>query len=229
MITFRNLAIAGTAAMSLALTQLPAGAAEVLFGTSGAGEDNASSLYTIDPTTGVATLVGPLGFNEVVSIDFDPLTGVLYGISNSVGSAIAGRLITINTATGAGAVVAPVTGPTITNNSQFSDMSFASDGTLYVWDAFAERLITINLTTGVAAEIGPNTLGLNGRTGLDVDSTDTIYLKIGRDSRIYTLDATTGAETFEVEIGGSFDNVLAELAPISTGQPGIALEAWGYP
>ena len=176
-----------------------ASAAEILFGTSGAG-GSASSLYTIDTGTGVATLVGPIGFSHVVSIDFDPLTGVLYGIEND-----GNTLITIDTATGVGTS----TGVTVTGISQSPDMSFDSAGTLYTWsEPFPDHLNTVDLITGVTTDVGPSGLG-TARLGLDVDSTDTIYVKNG-DGGIYTVSATTGATTLVVVIGSSLGhNALA--------------------
>lgn len=145
---FRKLAIAAAAAMLLVLAQQPASAGEVLFGVTGSGA-TPSSLYTIDPTTGAATLVGPIGFDHVVSIDFHPGTGVRYGISNG-GPCCSfppdNTLITIDTTTGAGTAVVPVTG--IANSP---DMSFDSAGTLYAWnDPALDNLNTVDLTTGVA-------------------------------------------------------------------------------
>ncbi len=186
----RNLAIAGTAAMSLALTQLPVGAGEILYGTTGAG-NVASALYTIDTTTGGATLVGLIGFSHVVSIDFDPLTGVLYGIANSIPRGDNNTLITIDTTTGAGTAVVAVTGI-----DQSPDMSFDSAGTLCAWnEPSVEDLYTVNLTTGVATLVGPSG-AFTEQLGLDIDSTDTIYIKsVGT---IYTINAVTGLATFVV-------------------------------
>ena len=123
MITFRNLAIVTTAAMSLALAQLPASAEEILYGTSGAGNmgNTASSLYTIDPATGASELVGEIGFNHVVSIDFDPFTEVLYGISNAARGENNNTLITIDTNTGEGTFVVGIAA-----TFQSPDMAFDS-------------------------------------------------------------------------------------------------------
>ena len=64
-----------------------------------------SSLYTINPTTGVPTLVGPIGFDKVGAIEFGP-DGILYG---GVGSNVtnAGALISIDPSTGAGTLIGP--------------------------------------------------------------------------------------------------------------------------
>jgi hypothetical protein len=97
----RKAATAGAFGMALALAQAPANADDNLYGATGSSK-TPSSLYTIDPATGAATQVGEIGFNHVVSIDFHPITGVLYGISNSGPDR---SLITIDPATGAGTLV----------------------------------------------------------------------------------------------------------------------------
>jgi Ca2+-binding RTX toxin-like protein len=68
----------------------------------GLGGDNTDNLVRIDPATGAATTVGPLGTVTVSDggIDFQGTT--LYGIEDG------GDLFTINLATGAATIVAPV-------------------------------------------------------------------------------------------------------------------------
>jgi len=58
--------------------------AQVLWGSSSKGGTNPSSVFTIDRTTGLATLVGPTGLGDGVSgIRFDPQSGMMYGILGS--------------------------------------------------------------------------------------------------------------------------------------------------
>ena len=197
-----------------------------LFATSGAG-GSPSTLYELDPATG-ATLrengIGPINFDEVVSIDFHPVTGVLYGISNSTR-----ELITIDTETGAGTFVATITGSMAADSATKSpDMTFDSFGTLYTWsernpdnlNVVVIDKIVIDIETGDflvdSFEVGDNGLsGVSGtyQSGLDVDSEDTIYFKDGSGD-VYTVDAANGAVTFMVNIddiwdSDQFDNALA--------------------
>ena len=87
-------------------------------------------------------------------------------------------------------------------------MAFDSAGTLYTWnEPFIDRLNTVDLTTGVATEIGPNSISQTRRMGLDIDSTDTIYIKT--DDDVYTVNATTGATTFIINLDDGFFNILA--------------------
>ena len=202
----RKLAVAATVLSSLAVAQQSASAAEILYGMTGAG-GTASSLYTIDPTTGASTLVGATGFGHVVAMDFNPVDGLLYGISNSSG----GTLLTIDVATGAGTAIATLGGSMTGSNAP--DMAFNAAGTLYTWnEPFTDNLNTVDLGTGVGTEIGPNGGGaFTFQLGLDIDSSGTVYIKNG-DNDIYTVDTGTGAATFLITHDApafALDNILA--------------------
>ena len=76
-----------------------------LFAVDGASR-NPATLYRLDRDDGtVLDTIGPTGFDHLTVIDFDPTTGILYGITNGPSR----RLITIDTDTGIGSVVAPIT------------------------------------------------------------------------------------------------------------------------
>jgi hypothetical protein len=177
--------------------------ASTLYGVTGAG-NAASSLYTIDLLTGAGTYIGDTGFSHVTGLDFDPTTGVLYGHVNDGGEGGFGQLITINPFTGAGTLV----GDTLI---QSPDMSFNAAGQLYAWgerdaqSSFNDKLLTIDKTTGAATLVG-GTLETS-HTGLAFDTAGTLYLKPG--GSLYTLDPSTGAETFVTSLDLSLDNALA--------------------
>jgi hypothetical protein len=83
---------------------LAVSAAGVLYGLSQAPVGDAQpSLYTINETTGVATLIGSSGQTgiNVGGLAFDPATGVFYAAFN-------GELYTINTTTGAATAVGAI-------------------------------------------------------------------------------------------------------------------------
>lgn len=75
----------------------------VLFAVANAPIDE---LWTIDPATGNAALVGAMGFDSVQGLAFDFLGGTLYATDNLVG------LLTVDPATGAAADVNPSVGGT---------------------------------------------------------------------------------------------------------------------
>jgi len=183
--SIKTLAAVVSVGFGLGFGSVPADAS-TLYAVSGAG-NAPSSLYTVDTTTGAATLVGATGFNHVTGLDFDPVTGVLYGhVSNLFGSGGATQLLTINKTTGAGALVG-------TSGIQSPDMSFNSAGTLYAWGEFttivSDDLYTINLATGAATVVGEAGIGTSN-TGIAFNSSDTLYVKSG--AQIFTMDAGTG-------------------------------------
>ncbi|VAW33055.1 hypothetical protein MNBD_GAMMA01-433, partial [hydrothermal vent metagenome] len=139
-------AITGGAADVSGLTEDPTDGTVYLSTTDGA----TASLYTIDLTTAVSTLVGEVT-NSALLIDIAAsATGDLYGFD--IGS---DSLIAIDKATGAGTVVGAIG----------FDASFAqgmdfdhSTNTLYIAAYFgggANSILTVDLTTGAATAVGP--------------------------------------------------------------------------
>jgi hypothetical protein len=106
-------------------------------GPGGIGPDY---LYTVNVTSGVATLVGATGLTGVQSLTFSA-SGILYGWDIGKG------LLTINTGTGAATVVNPAPG-SIPN---IQGIAFAPDGTLY---GAREGLYTINPATSGCTLVG---------------------------------------------------------------------------
>src|SRR6266850_4386532 len=64
-------------------------------------------LYTIDPATGAAQSVGPIGYGPVKGIAVHPRTGVIYAVGSRP-TQFAPFLLTLDPATGAGTEVAPL-------------------------------------------------------------------------------------------------------------------------
>ena len=89
-----------------------------------------SSLYLIDPDTGDATLIGPTGFFFCNSLDFHPITNVLYaGCFNDIEAAGTEQvLVTIDLQTGKGTEVGPFNA-----NGSLQDFSFDGHGTLFAY------------------------------------------------------------------------------------------------
>ena len=167
----------------------PAMALPTIYGSAYLGTGGPASLYTIDPTTGAATLVGAIGFNSVGGIDFDPLNGLLYGTGRTASGT--NVLISINPLTGAGTQIGALG---IGNNVQ--DISFRSDGTLF---AFANatnsngNIYTISTLTGAATLVGPTGFSGFSGDGLAFSPSDTLFTVNNAD--IQTVDQMTGAGT----------------------------------
>src|SRR5256885_5903989 len=89
--------------LALAFFALPNARAQTLYGATGGVKPG--SLYTIDPSTGAATLVGLLldntGHNySLTGLAFDSATGVLYGATSTQSPTQGSELVTINPYTG---------------------------------------------------------------------------------------------------------------------------------
>jgi hypothetical protein len=194
-----RLAIVCTATLALLfLVCAKQARADTLYGVTGAG-GSSSSLYTIDPKTGVATLVGAVGIS-LNGIAYDSQNGTLYGIAGSSSS----NLVTINTTTGAATVVGSL-GHTIAAQAIAYD---SATNTLYAYSKipastmFPEGLYTLNTGTGAATIVGSGSqLGFSSSgNGLAVDSLGTIYLAPGGASGgssqpnadLYTISSITG-------------------------------------
>jgi len=152
----------------------------VLYGATG----GAGSLYTIDPTTGVATLVHAfVGASNasltygVNGLAFQPGTGTLYGTTSPDSPNSGDSLVTINPTTGQVTVI----GPSGTG-FPYASIAFAPNGTLYGWligsGATTVSAATVNLTTGAGTSLGsPQTpVGLPNAGGLAVGPGGVIYV-----------------------------------------------------
>lgn len=150
------------------------------------GSSGPSSLYTVDATTGAATLVGSTGFNRCSGMDIDS-SGIVFATCQRLdGTPV---LVTIDSSTGAGTEIGPTT-----LSGNVADISFKpSDDTLYAFDATASdhRLKTISTATGMGSDVGSTGLSFDGGNGMTfVGST---LHHIARSSGHHTLDQLTGA------------------------------------
>jgi hypothetical protein len=171
-----------------------------LYGVTGSG-GNPSSLYTVDPQSGVTALVGPTGFSHVTGIDFDPTTGILYGVISD--SAISGvnELITIDPFTGVGTVVGPT-------GFQISDITIGPDGILRGWtiNGDSDGPVTIDKQTGTTT-LTPSIAVF--RVGVATAGPETLYVSHS-DTFLDTVDVTTGADTFVMNTFG-LSNILENV------------------
>jgi hypothetical protein len=161
----------------------------VLYGTTTSGPGTPSALWTIDPTTGVASSVGAISFSNVGAIAADPSSGILY----ATGERPAGNvpvLITVDRATGLGTEIGP-TGVA----SNITDLSFDRDtGVLYGHRpqggaGSITNVYTIDLSTGAASLVGPTErTGLGG--ALEFSRLNTPYLCL--DTQMYRVVTLTG-------------------------------------
>ncbi|MDV6032055.1 MAG: hypothetical protein F9B45_18575 [Phycisphaera sp. RhM] len=168
------------------------------------GPRSASTLYLLDPGTGqVVETLGPTGFNNVKSLDFDPATGILYGYADNVG------LIQIDPSTGAGTLIG--------GGQQYTNISFDSNGTLYGSSPTHRNpgIWTIDLSSGVGTQLF--NFGDRHRYAVAVDPNDQLWLR--DDNRLFTIDlgsnsVSNTATNITGYVGGNFYRA-GEFDPIS--------------
>jgi hypothetical protein len=173
-----------------------------LFGTNA----NFGDLITINPVTGVGTVVGNTGAGAVPSLAVDPTTGIMY----------AGRgagipfIYTVDPATGAATLVGD-SGLGL-GTTAVAGLDFRSDGTLFAavnivadGGTGSDHLATIDEATGEATVIGA--FGTEGIEGIAFDPSGTLWgsarLLEGFPGGprgtpgLYKIDPATGTATFE--------------------------------
>jgi Putative Ig domain/Galactose oxidase, central domain/Kelch motif len=193
----------------------------VIFATLGPAGNNSDAIYTIDPVTGVTTLIGNTGTGIASDIDFRSVTCTtptptatatptptaspsctpsltMYG-SNGNNTTNRGALVTINQTNGTGTVVG-----TPVANVGLPGLAFHPDGRL-----FAATLT--NLTPSTLIQVNPDTGALITSIGAITDNGTPISIgdlsfqpgtgvlygirsQVGG-GRLYTIDLSTGAAT----------------------------------
>lgn len=175
-----------------------------------------STLYTINPTTAVATSVGPLGLPFVFEggLAFSP-SGTAYATNGD--SADNPQLLTINLTTGAATVVGTISG----GAHDIDGLAYRSDGKLIGLDRVTNSLLLIDPTTAAASTLAavPATVGAVGgmtiQNGVGYYNTGGPGATIPGSNELYSFDLTTGAST----LIGSFSSItgtgISGLAGIS--------------
>jgi hypothetical protein len=199
--------------------------AQTLYAATGSNGVN-GNLYSINPATAAATLIGPIlvgGVNPIglTGMAMSPVTGVLYGITpafQNTTPALAKNLVTINTANGNATVIGSL------GADNGSDISFNSAGVLYVWvgpsgTSFPRQLATVNLATGAATPLGASGIATNNGGGLAFSPGGVLYVSaLGDTGALDTLNPATGAATAGPTLSG---------APSMSGTP-PALDAMAF-
>jgi hypothetical protein len=188
----------------------------VLYAATGAGTGSGcggslSSLYTLDPGTAAATLVGPItiGVNQVrhvTGLAVHPSTGTLYGFMNGQDPNCSdfglGTLITIDKATGAASVV----GSTGAAAIQSPDITYDPFGNLFAWSENSDDLVALNTSTGTSTLVGDCSCN-TASTGLASDSSGRMYMKSG--SNLFRVSPFTGHVFSSLSLSTFNHNILA--------------------
>ncbi len=180
-------------ALGIASLAITVRAQETLYAATGS-KGAAGVLYTVNPVTAAFTMVAPIttsgGAIGMTGMAFDPLNGILYGVTGFESPTSKRSLVTINPTTGSATVIGALLDSGSANT--ISDISFRSDGTLF--GLSPSSLYTINLGTGALTSIGST--GSNTPGGaLAFNSAGTLYTASSAVGRVDTLNPATGART----------------------------------
>ncbi|MEM8960144.1 MAG: IPTL-CTERM sorting domain-containing protein [Acidobacteriota bacterium] len=177
------------------LLTVSAASAQTLYGIAFQGNAAPSTLYTVDPSTGAAVAVGPIGFERCSGADFDA-AGTLFATCERADGSDTPVLVTIDPMTGAGTEIGP-TGLT----GAVTDISFRADGTLFAYDATNapnHTLHTIDTATGMSTLVGDTGLSLAGGNGMTFDLEGVLYhsqFTGGPNTALNTIDPATAVVT----------------------------------
>jgi hypothetical protein len=155
--------------------------------------DSTSILYSVDPTTGVRTPIGPCGVADMRSLAEDPTTGILYGVTGypDGGGPLTGRIWVIDTNTGlAGPAPVQISGGACPGSGSVFDPT----GQMYAMEGggcSSGRYHAIDKTTGLSVALLA-TLNLGSLMGQSLVQTAAgpAYYSMG--PAIYPITLATG-------------------------------------
>lgn len=142
----------------------PFGEGAIAFRSDGIGFMGSGGLFTFDVTGPSGSFINNyFGFSppSMDGMDFDPVTGVLYGISSAFtgGAPNQNKLYTIDEVTATPTIV----GATGVSDPNLGGLTFTEDGTLYA--ILNGQLYELNTSTGAATLVG-STGGFSAISGL---------------------------------------------------------------
>lgn len=139
------------AAISFSVSAEPLLYAATVRAHTGPGDDNAGSLYVVNPANGASKAVGALRIQGkpigITGLAVHPKTGILYGVTAGSSPNHKNSLVTIDPNTAEATLVGQmrVTG---------SDITFNDDGELFIWLPDTNQVGRINLASGRVTAIG---------------------------------------------------------------------------
>src|ERR1039457_2420478 len=175
---------------------------------------SAGNLYTVNGTTGVASLINHFG----------PLNGLYFGMDASaagirvVSDADINLLLNAST----GAIISGT--PTLTPTTLNIDAIATSGSTTYAVDSIANTLGI--LTGGTFATTGPMGYDVSGKNGFDISTaTGIAYFasavsSSGLDPNLYTINLATGFASLVGQIGPGEGTLIAGLTVTPVPEPG---------
>jgi hypothetical protein len=166
-----------------------------LYGTMVTQARGPSELRTLNPATGISTVIGLTGINNPISgLAYDETSATMFGLTGGAAGG-SSNLVTVNLSTGAATVVGSV-------GFNGGSLEFGPDGNLYAGSTGGTgNLYQINKTTGASTLVGATSFfNVTGLTLVAPPSpaptptppiTNTVKFSANTSSVTETLDATT--------------------------------------
>ena len=147
---------------------------------------NNDALYTLNLSTGAATLVGSYGLDVVMhGLEWDSSTGTLYGASSTPNS-----FYRISTTTGAASLVGAV------GLSSFNNLGYDSlRNVMYMTNSSTDALYTIDRASATVTLVGPLLGPTNPNALAFAAELNTMFMIDNNTDTLYTLNLGTGAAT----------------------------------
>jgi WD40 repeat protein len=128
----------------------------------------------------------------MTGLAFNPVNGVLYGVTGLESPNFLRNLVTINPATGAATVIGAVLDPQFGSSVGLTDLSFRSDGTLFAISP--NEMYTVNLANAALTTIGSTGENPPGG-GLAFSPSGMLFSAGSATGTVDTLNMSTGART----------------------------------
>ena len=159
------------------------------------------SLYRVDPDTAASTLIAPLRLDGRVSIGLDgvavhPKTGEFYGITAPGSASIPHSLVKVDPRNGNVSLVGDL-------GVGGSDLSFDTEGTLYVWIPATSQAGKVDLKTGAVRTLGRARAGAAEKGGFDIAGGKAIIAASGATGTLDRIDLETGVVASAVPLSGA--------------------------
>jgi hypothetical protein len=136
--------------------------------------------------------IGSVGY-YVNGLEYDPVSGKLYGTTTRQDPSFPNGLIEINMSTGFATTIGPA-------GMHINNPTVNSTGEMFAWSEDDDDLVTVDVATGVATSVGDS--GISSRQhGLAFDQDNNLYLVDDDVGDVWSIDASTGAGTLTTTIG----------------------------
>eukprot|EP00523_Entomoneis_sp_CCMP467_P023211 CAMPEP_0168830468 /NCGR_PEP_ID=MMETSP0727-20121128/1546_1 /TAXON_ID=265536 /ORGANISM="Amphiprora sp., Strain CCMP467" /LENGTH=1752 /DNA_ID=CAMNT_0008883699 /DNA_START=232 /DNA_END=5491 /DNA_ORIENTATION=- len=184
-----------------------------LYGTSGYSGSVApwSDLYSINPQTGAASLIGPIlvGAQPVLidGLSYDKHSGRMIAHSSIDSPHYGNSFLAVNTVNGRAKVIG-------TSNLNVTGLAVRSNGVAYSWTADGEEesgLVLVSTFRGYTAVVGSSGI-MTSDVGLAFDSDDVLHLLNNEGADHFLVNVVTGStsisSTFEPLIGTVHGDIM---------------------